>query len=78
MSKAQVEKFLAYFSASFGLLSAFIGFFLLGFAVITAGQRVPYGAAITCVNSAFLLALIAASLFRKRRHARNPALAGAC
>jgi hypothetical protein len=65
MVNGQIQKLLAYFSASFGFLSALGGAFILGIAFVTAGQRAPYGAGFTCLSSACVLLIVAASLFRK-------------
>ncbi|MEW9625208.1 hypothetical protein [Rhodanobacter geophilus] len=71
MNKILLEKFLAYFSASLGFLSALAAAFIMGIAFITAGQRAPYSAGAACLGSAVLLFIVAASLFRKTTKAQR-------
>lgn len=78
MTKTHVEKSLAYLSASFGLLSALAGAFLLGIAFVTSSQRAPYGAGATCLSSAFVLLVIATSLFRKVSGVRSTVASPRC
>ncbi len=78
MQKAHIESFLAYFFASFGVLAALGGSFILGISFVTAGQRAPYAAGSTCLASAITLSFIALYLFRKVNAAQRPIAASSC
>ena len=78
MYKTQIESFLAYFSVSFAGLAALGGNFILGIAFITAGQRAPYAAGVTCWASAITLSFIAAALFRKVNAAQRLNATSSC
>jgi hypothetical protein len=78
MHKTYIERFLAYFSASFGFLSALAGAFILGISFITAGQRASYGAGVACLGSAVLLLVIAGSLFRKVNKVKRFVISPSC
>ena len=78
MYKAHIESFVAYFSASFGFFAALGGSFILGIAFITAGQRAPYRAGLTCLASSITAFFIAVSLFRKVNAARRSIVVSSC
>jgi len=73
MTRSHTEKALAYFSATLGAIGGLGGAFVLGIAFVTAGQRASYGAGGACLSSAFVLLVIAASLFNRTAAARHPA-----
>ncbi|MBU6247400.1 MAG: hypothetical protein KGN77_06550 [Xanthomonadaceae bacterium] len=77
MQKDLLEKFLACFSASIGMLVALGAALIPGVALAGSGQRVPYGAGLPRAGSAALLPVIATSLFRKAIKTQRRAAAAA-